>query len=73
MSAMNVYGDEPAWRKSTHSISNGQCVEIGTVAGVVAFRDSNDPDGCELHCSAAAWRCFISQAKAGEMPQLLRL
>ncbi|RKS70939.1 uncharacterized protein DUF397 [Actinomadura pelletieri DSM 43383] len=34
------------WRKSTHSGPNGgECVELADVAGVVAVRDSKDPNG----------------------------
>lgn len=37
------------WRKSSHSGgTGGECVELASAAGVVAVRDSKDPDGPKL-------------------------
>ncbi|MBD2893105.1 hypothetical protein amrb99_20260 [Actinomadura sp. RB99] len=39
----------PRWRKSSYSGGNGgECVEVADLAGVVAVRDSKDPDGPKL-------------------------
>jgi Domain of unknown function (DUF397) len=55
-----------AWRKSSYSASNGgQCVEAAlNLPGIVAVRDSKDPDGAKLMCTAAQWRAFLGSAKA---------
>src|SRR5260370_7695399 len=55
------------WRKSTRSSSEGQnCVEIATnLPGIVAVRDSKDPDGPELVFTAAVWAAFVRGVKAG--------
>ena len=53
------------WRKSTFSSSNGgQCVEVAqNLPGVVAVRDSKDPNGPALIFTADEWRFFLeSQA-----------
>jgi hypothetical protein len=54
-----------AWRKSSHSGSNGgACVEIGTVGSAVAVRDSKHPDGPLLAFAAGTWKDFTEQVKA---------
>ena len=54
-----------AWRKSSHSGSNGgACVEIGTAGLAVAVRDSKHPDGPLLAFPASTWQAFTDQVKA---------
>ena len=54
------------WRKSTRSGGNGgNCVEVaGNLPGVVAVRDSKDPDGPALVFDAAAFAAFVEDLKA---------
>jgi hypothetical protein len=56
------------WRKSSHSSNGGQsCVEVArNLPGVVAVRDSKDPDGPKLIITAAGWRAFLAGARDGE-------
>ena len=50
-----------AWRKSTYSNNGGSCVEVGTgVSGVVAVRDSKNPDGPKLVFTSEQWMLFTS-------------
>jgi hypothetical protein len=52
------------WRKSTYSNNGGSCVEVGTGApGVVAVRDSTNPDGPKLGFTSKQWTLFISTVK----------
>ncbi len=56
------------WRKSSFSMSNGQCVEVyapGAPAGRIAIRDSQDPKGPRLHFSPNEWGVFIGKTKKG--------
>ncbi len=51
------------WRKSTHSTSNGgDCVEVAPVSGVIAVRDSKDPDGPVLLLTRGALRSAVRSA-----------
>ncbi|XVQ85669.1 DUF397 domain-containing protein [Microbispora siamensis] len=56
------------WRKSTRSGANGgNCVEVaGNLRGVIAVRDSKNPDGPKLLFTPSEWRAFIGGVKDGE-------
>jgi len=44
----------------------GQCVEVArNLPGVVAVRDSKDPDGPSLVVRAGEWRAFIDGVRRG--------
>ncbi len=53
------------WRKSSYSSANGgNCVEVAAGGpGVVAVRDSKDPDGPALIFTPADWSAFIAGLK----------
>lgn len=56
-----------AWRKSSHSSANGQCVEIGDgLPGAVPVRDSKHPAGPRLIVGAGAWGTFIETLKTDD-------
>ena len=53
-----------AWRKSSHSGGQGgACVEVAGLTGVIAVRDSKDPDGPALGFAPAEWHTFLASVK----------
>ncbi|MGA2826565.1 MAG: DUF397 domain-containing protein [Streptosporangiaceae bacterium] len=55
------------WRKSSFSGANNNCVEIaGNLPGIVAIRDSKNPDGPALAVTRARWAAFMAAVRAGE-------
>jgi hypothetical protein len=55
------------WRKARKSSGNGgACVEVArNLPGVVAVRDSKDPQGPMLTIAPEDWRAFTDQVKTG--------
>jgi len=55
----------PQWRKSTYSGGQGgNCVEIARMTGVIAVRDSKDPEGPALGFVPREWRGFLTAVKS---------
>jgi len=56
------------WRKSSYSGGNGGgCVEVArNLPGIIAVRDSKDPQGPALVFKPAQWRTFLDSVRADE-------
>jgi hypothetical protein len=53
------------WRKSKRSMNNGNCAEVATLAGVIAVRDSKEPQGPVLRYPINSWLSFLAAARQG--------
>ncbi|WP_181722357.1 DUF397 domain-containing protein [Nocardia gipuzkoensis] len=54
------------WRKSSHSQSGGDCVEIAHLdGGMVGVRDSKNPTGPALVFTPGEWDAFTAGVHAG--------
>jgi Domain of unknown function (DUF397) len=54
------------WRKATRSIANAACVEVRPLEGIVAVRDSKNPQGPVLTYTQEEWETFLEGAKRGK-------
>lgn len=63
---MDIDLSRAVWHKSTFSNgSGGNCVEAASLPGVVAVRDSKNPDGPALVIAPVAWQALTASVKAG--------
>jgi hypothetical protein len=58
-----------AWKKSSASTTNGNCVEVAYFpAGGIAVRDSKDKAGAILRFGHDSWRQFLDEVRQGSFP-----
>jgi hypothetical protein len=55
-----------AWRKSTRSGGQGNCVEVATTPAAVGMRDSKDRSGPVLVFTGSQWQAFVDGVKTGD-------
>ena len=65
MSRMDVDVLGGDWRKASHSVNNGQCVEVASARVTVMVRDSVSPSGPTISYPASTWRAFLASARTG--------
>jgi hypothetical protein len=57
----DVRDQRGGWRKSSHSMTNGHCLEAGILEiEFVSVRDSKAVAGLELSIKPAAWTAFVA-------------
>lgn len=54
---------ESAWRTSSHSGGQGECVAVASAPTMVPVRDSKQPTGPILAFSRKAWAAFLDELR----------
>lgn len=65
MSLMDIDALDAGWRKASHSVNNGACVEVASVPASVLVRNTVNPSGAAIAYAPTAWRVFLNSAKDG--------
>jgi hypothetical protein len=55
------------WRKSSRSLSEGQCIEVTFTLGRIFTRDSKNSNGPTLSVIRTEWTAFLNALKKGEL------
>ncbi|WP_126636961.1 DUF397 domain-containing protein [Embleya hyalina] len=55
---------DPAWRKSSFSGAQSECVEIAPIKNAMAIRDSKDPSVGNLAVGVSAWVALTASLRA---------
>jgi hypothetical protein len=59
------------WRKSGHSVANGDCAEVASSSTTGVFvRDTRDQNQLTLCYPADSWRSFVTAVRTGTLNSL---
>ncbi|SCD56635.1 DUF397 domain-containing protein [Streptomyces sp. DvalAA-19] len=56
-----------AWRKSSYSSHNGDCVELAELGDLVGFRDSKDHQGPVVSVGRRTMTTFVAALTSGHL------
>lgn len=63
--AEHVELPDAAYRRSSRSSGQGQCVEVANTPRAISVRDSKDPRGPKLSVGKRQFRALVQGVKAG--------
>jgi hypothetical protein len=55
--------EEPAFRVSSYSGTNGNCAEVASDSGVILVRDTKNRDGVTVSVPAEVWKNFTASLR----------
>ncbi len=70
MTHTDLGNNVPAWRKAQRSVGNGACVEVASVNGMIAIRDSKNPNGAVLFYTPVEWNAFLNGVRKHKFDDL---
>jgi hypothetical protein len=70
MAVMDVDLLGGGWRKASHSVNNGQCVEVAASGTTVLVRDSGNPSDPVVGYPVRAWQAFLTLTRAGGLDSI---
>ncbi|WP_067461529.1 DUF397 domain-containing protein [Actinomadura macra] len=63
---MNYSSQQPlSWRKSSRSNGQQECVEVAPITGLVAVRDSKQPDDPPILLLGSEFAAVLADVRAG--------
>lgn len=54
---------QSCWRKSSYSLTIGECVEVTSSSAGIKVRDSNKKESTVIFSSIANWQAFVGRLK----------
>lgn len=57
----------PAWRKSSYSSDQANCVQVALGGPAIGVRDSKDPEGPVLAVPSHPWSAFLHGFATGDL------
>jgi hypothetical protein len=61
------WGSPVAWRRSTRSADQGNCLEVAEARASVLVRDSRDQSGPVLELSIDEWRQLVRRIQSDDL------
>jgi hypothetical protein len=66
---MKIHHGFVEWRKSSFSMSNGDCIEVACLAdGTIGVRDSKMAEGPILSFAPQVWSTFLDDVRRRGLP-----